>query len=113
MSDGQEGDELASKISDFGVGETYVSGNELGANLLGGLVAAEQGFPHENQSVIGYIAATGSKPEKILGAKEAGTGAAFIYRLVGNERSVHAQHQLSPGLPDNKLPAAAACLLFR
>ena len=63
--------------------------------------------------IITHIAATGSKPQKFLGAKDAGTRAAFIYRLVGNERPVHAQDRLSPRLLDNKLPAAAAYLLFR
>ena len=90
MPGGQESDELAPQISDLGVGETYVPGNECGADLQDGLVATEQGFSHENQDIIGHIAATGSKPEKFLGAKDAGTSAAFIYRLVGNERSVHA-----------------------
>jgi hypothetical protein len=113
MSGGQEGDELAPQISDLGAGKTYVPGNEFGADLFGGLVATEQGFSHENQDIIGHIAATGSKPEKFLGVGDAGTSAAFIYRLVGNERSIHAQNRLSPRLLDNKLAAATAYLLFR
>jgi hypothetical protein len=90
MPGGQESDELAAQISDLGVGEPYVPGNECGADLHDGLVATVQGFSHENQGIIGHIAATGNKPEKFLGAKDAGTSAAFIYRLVGDERSVHA-----------------------
>lgn len=113
MSGGQEGDELAPKISDLGTGKTYVPGNEFGADLFGGLVATEQGFSHADQDIIGHIAATGSKPEQFLGAIDAGTAAAFIYRLVSNERPVHAQDRLSPRLLDNKFFAAAAYLLLR
>lgn len=91
----------------------YVPDNKPGADLQDGLVATEQGFSHENQDIIGHIAATGSKSEKFLGTKDAGTSAAFIYRLVGNERSVHAENRLSPRLLDNKLSAAAAHLLLR
>jgi len=90
----------------------YVSGNKLSADLLGGLVVTEQGLSHENQDIITHIAATGSKPEKFLGVGDAGADAAFIYRLVGNERPVHAQNRLSPRLLDNKFPATAADLLF-
>ena len=113
MPGGQKRDELSSQIRDLRVGEPYVPGNEFGADLLGSLVSTEQGFSHENQNIIGYIAAAGSKPEKFLGAKDAGTSTTFKYRFVGNQRSVHAQDQLSPRLLDNKLPAAAAYLLSR
>jgi hypothetical protein len=64
MPGGQESDELAPQIRDLGVGETYVPGNECGADLQDGLVATEQGFSHENQGIMGHIAATGKKPEK-------------------------------------------------
>jgi hypothetical protein len=74
----QESDELAPQISDLRVGEIYVSGNEPGADLQGGLVATEQSFSHENQGIIGHIAATGNKLEKFLGVKDAGTSAALI-----------------------------------
>jgi hypothetical protein len=90
MPGGQESDELTPQIRDLGAGKTYVPDNELDADLLDGLVATKQGFSHENQDIIGHIAATGNKPEKFLGAKDTATSAAFIYRLVGNERSVHA-----------------------
>lgn len=112
MPGGQESDELAPQIRDLGVRETYVFGNEPGADLLGGLVVTEQGFSHENQDIIAHIAATGGKPEKFLGVEDAEAGAAFIYRLVGNERPVHTQNRLSPRLLDDKLPSAVAYLLF-
>jgi hypothetical protein len=113
MPGGQESDELTPQLSDLGARKLYVPGNELGADILGGLVATKQGFSHENQDIIGHIAATGSKPEKFLGVKNAGTSAAFIYRLMGNERPVHAEDRLSARLLDNKLSAATAYLLFR
>jgi hypothetical protein len=113
MPGGKEGDELAPQISDLGVGDIYVPGNEPGADLQGGLVATEQGLYYENQGIISHIAAAGNKPEKFLGAEDAGTSAAFIYLFIGNERSVHAQDRLSPRLLSTKLSAAAADLLFR
>jgi hypothetical protein len=91
----------------------HVPGYEIGANLLGGLVVTKQRLSHENQDIIAHIAATGGKPEKFLGVGGARTGAAFVYRLVGNKRPVDAQDRLSPRLLDNKLPAAVAHLMFR
>jgi hypothetical protein len=80
---------------------------------MGGLVATKQGFSHENQDIIGHIAATGSKSEKFLGVGDAGTTAALIHCLVGDEWSVHAQDRLAPRLLDDKLVAAAAYFLLR
>jgi hypothetical protein len=91
----------------------HVPGYEIGANLLDGLVVTKQHLSHEDQDIIAHIAATGGKPEKFLGVEGARTGAAFVYRLVGNKRPVDAQDRLSPRFLDNKLPAAVAYLMFR
>lgn len=113
MPDSQIRYELASQIINLGSAESYISAQQLGADLLSGTMPLKQGPPHKNQHIIGNIAVTRHQPEQSLRSKGAGTGRAFKHPLASDEPSGHAQHCFAPGFLHDKPPLAGAHLHSR
>jgi hypothetical protein len=106
----QAGDELAAEVFDLRDGKPHIAGQELGPDLVRVAMPPEQGLSHENQDIVGDIAAAGHQPEQSARVKRAGAKSASSHRLMCDEGPDHAQHPLAPCLLHEETAATGADL---
>jgi hypothetical protein len=58
MPESQVGYVLAAQVFDLGQRKPYITGDQLGADLLGGAMPPKQGISYEDQDIMGDAAAT-------------------------------------------------------